>query len=152
MRAVFARCLMLCLMAAPLPVRAQGLAPYLGQWRGEGLVQRGDEPEQRFQCRLVLEDQGPYVRLEGRCASAQGSTSFLYELSERAETPGHVDGISRMLAETTLPPVLHGQIGADGGLVLASDGGEIRFLRQGDDMIFALSGEGARGQVVLRAR
>ena len=145
--------LALGVVLAGAPLRAQAassLGPFLGQWQGNGTVRSGDEPEQRFQCRLSLTDQGPYVRFEGRCASAQGSTSFLSELSEPA--PGEVEGINRALAETTLPQTLRGQVDADGGLTLASDEGVLRFIRAQGDLQFQLRGQNAEGLVQLQAR
>ena len=137
--------IILSLLALPLaPARAQVMAPFVGEWAGEGQVTLGTEPPQRFQCRLRLAERGAETVLDGRCANTQGSTSFTYALVETA--PGVVEGRQLAASGSQLPDRLDGQSDAAGRLTLA--GGSARFVlaRQGAGLVFTLAGEGAQGR------
>jgi hypothetical protein len=138
-----------------LPALAQDLAPLHGQWAGEGEIARGDEPPERFQCRLHLRAIDPtQTFMTGRCATAQASQSFQYMLIE--EGGGALRAENRATAEDTLPPLMQGTA-TPGALRITDEAGALFDLRrEGEGIAFTLegveNGRPARGQARLAPR
>ena len=137
------------------PATAQSLPGFTGSWQGEGTLVLGDEPAQRFRCRLVLRETHTGETLfQGRCATAQASQSFTYMLREDAQ--GGVSGENRAAVEDDLPARLTGRTGPG---LLRLEGGEgalFEMRRTGAEVHFALEGQDsrgpARGEAVLQLR
>lgn len=149
------RALLLLGLLLASPARAQDLAGFAGEWQGEGTVRLGDEPAERFRCRLRLEPTraGPTL-FQGRCATAQAAQSFTYLLSE--DGARQVTGENRAATEDGLPAVLVGRV-APGLLHLeGGDRGLFELRREGVALRFTIAGHDsrgpARGEAVLQLR
>lgn len=145
--------LALALLAAP--AAALTLPQFEGEWQGEGTLTLGDEPAQRFRCRLRLRQTHPGESVfQGRCATAQAAQSFTYMLREAPD--GALSGENRASVEDNLPATLTGEAG-EGLLHLeGGEGGLFEMRREGDAMRFILAGHDsrgpARGEAVLQLR
>ena len=147
--------LLLALALFATPAAALTLPQFEGEWQGEGTLILGDEPAQRFRCRLRLRETRPGESVfQGRCATAQASQSFTYMVRESPD--GRLTGESRSASEDDLPARLLGH--AEAGLLhLEGDNdGLFEMRREGDTLRFILAGRGsrgpARGEAVLQLR
>jgi hypothetical protein len=138
------RALILLLPLLAVPANATTLESLQGQWRGEGALTLGSEPEQRLRCQIRLSPQrGGEVFFVGRCATAQGSQSFTYLLRETAD--GLVEAENRAEGETDLPARMEGR--AEPGLVRfqAETGALFELRRVGESLRLIIAGQDARG-------
>lgn len=123
------------------PATGQTLPTMLGTWSGDGTSTRGDEPADRFRCRVRLVPDGTMTALfSGRCATAQGQQSFTYLMIERED--GTVSAQNRSDPPDTLPErligtaaqgVVHLQDGAGGLFEFALDGATLRLRVEGTE-------------------
>jgi len=128
---------LLLLAAAPAP--AQTLTAMLGTWNGEGIAAQGDEPGDRFRCRISLRPEGVTTALfAGRCATAQGQQTFTYLVIERDD--GTVSAQNRSEPPDELPPRLSGS--AQPGMLRLDDGNGslFEFSLEGDDLRLRIEG------------
>jgi len=147
--------LLFALALLATPAAALTLPQFEGEWQGEGTLILGDEPAQRFRCRLRLRETRPGESVfQGRCATAQAAQSFTYMLREGGD--GSLGGESRALVEDELPDRLTGH--AEPGLLHleGADDGLFEMRREGETLRFVLEGRGsrgfARGEAVLQLR
>ena len=126
------------------PAAALTLPQFEGEWQGDGTLTLGDEPAQRFRCRLRLNQTRPGESVfQGRCATAQAAQSFVYLLRENAD--GTLSGESRAAVEDELPDRLTGS--TDAGLLHleGADDGLFEMRLEGETLRFVLEGRGSRG-------
>ncbi|GAB4271527.1 MAG: hypothetical protein Kow0013_24410 [Pararhodobacter sp.] len=139
----------------PWPLMAQDLSVLHGQWAGEGAIQRGDEPAERFQCRITLREiDAAQTFMTGRCATAQASRSFQYMLIDGGN--GSVRAENRAPVEDDLPAAMQGRLAADGVRIADGDAALFELRRSGAEMLFRIEGEEngqhAVGTVVMAPR
>ncbi|MCB1394948.1 MAG: hypothetical protein H6898_16395 [Rhodobacter sp.] len=130
------------MLLAAAPASAQTLSGMLGSWSGEGVAARGDEPGDRFRCRISLRPEGVASALfAGRCATAQGQQTFTYLVIERDD--GTVSAQNRSEPPDELPQRLSGT--AQPGLLRLDDGSGslFEFRLQGDDLRLRIEGSEA---------
>lgn len=138
------RYLFLLLPLLAVPADATTLESLQGQWRGEGALTLGSEPEQRLRCQIRLSPvQGGEVFFVGRCATAQGSQSFTYMLRESAD--GAVEAENRAEGESDLPARMEGR--AEPGLVRfqSETGALFELRRDGETLRLIIAGNDSRG-------
>jgi len=128
----------------PVPVVALTVDQLEGRWQGEGVLLLGDEPEQRFRCRIRLRTiSSGQSFFSGRCATAQAAQSFTYMLFEQAD--GAVRAENRAEPPSELPSVMAGTAAVD-LLRVEADGDRLFQLRlDGDTLHFRIEGSGDRG-------
>lgn len=139
------------------PSALAALAPEAlqGRWQGEGELVLGAEPAERLRCQVHLRPaQGQTLVFSGRCATAQGAQSFVYQLSEAA--PGQIEATNRSEPADSLPARMQGTSDA-AGLHLRADGGaEFSLVIEGEALRFVIAGHDsrgpARGEAILRRR
>ncbi|MCB1388301.1 MAG: hypothetical protein KDK12_04000 [Rhodobacteraceae bacterium] len=137
------------------PAGALSMPGFEGSWQGEGTLALGDEPVQRFRCRIRLNETRPGESVfQGRCATAQASQSFTYLLRE--DPDGTLRGENRASAEDDLPATLRGRAEADLLHLEGGDGGLFELRREGATLHFRIEGHDdrgpARGTAVLQLR
>lgn len=131
-------------LLVPLPAGALGLPALEGRWQGEGVLHLGDEPPQRLRCQVRLRATlGDKVAFSGRCATAQGSQSFVYLLSEPA--PGVVMAENRSDPPDDLPARMQGRTDPQGLLFQADGGALFELVREGASLRFVIAGHDSRG-------
>lgn len=144
-------------LALALPGAAAALTPgaFEGRWQGEGTLVLGAEPPERFRCQISLQPAaGETIVLSGRCATAQGAQSFVYQIS--GPQIGPVVAQNRSNPPDTLPAVMQGRADAAGLHFQAEDGVSFDLLLSGDTLRFVIAGHDrrgpARGEAVLSRR
>lgn len=145
------------LLALVLPADATTLDAFEGRWQGEGALTLGDEPAQRFRCRIRLRSTGPRQSFfSGRCASAQGSQSFSYmlfdegggALSARNWAERLQGGRARDASDPPpdgLPQVMQGQVAPDLLWVADEDGARFELRLEAGGLAFRIAGPMAQG-------
>ena len=128
----------------PLPAVSLTVDQLEGRWQGEGVLLLGEEPEQRFRCRIRLRTiSDGQSFFSGRCATSQASQSFTYMLFERAD--GAVRAENRAEPPSDLPPLMQGIAQVD-LLRLEADEDRVFQLRlDGETLHFRIEGSGDRG-------